>query len=36
MGFLKALSDLDFALSDDADKFFDNLPPQSELQQMHG
>ena len=36
MGFLKALSDLDFALSDDADKFFDNLPPQSELQQMQG
>lgn len=33
MGFLKALSDLDFALSEDASKYFDNLPSPAELTQ---
>jgi hypothetical protein len=31
MGFLKALSDLDFLLSENGQKFFDDLPPQATL-----
>jgi hypothetical protein len=36
MGFLKALSDLNFLLSENADLFFDNLPPNDELLKIQG
>ncbi|SDP44804.1 hypothetical protein [Afipia sp. GAS231] len=36
MGFLKALSDLDFLLSENADLFFENLPPQTDLLKFQG
>jgi hypothetical protein len=36
MGFLKALSDLNFLLSENASLFFDNLPPQEELLKIQG
>jgi hypothetical protein len=36
MGFLKALSDLSFLLSENASLFFDNLPPQEELLSIQG
>jgi hypothetical protein len=36
MGFLKALSDMSFLLSENASLFFDNLPPQEELLRIQG
>jgi hypothetical protein len=36
MGFLKALSDIDFLLSENANLFFDNLPPQEDLLKIQG
>ncbi|HEX7555220.1 MAG TPA: PASTA domain-containing protein [Leptolinea sp.] len=36
MGFLKALADMDFLLSENASLFFDNLPPQEVLLNIQG
>jgi hypothetical protein len=36
MGFLKALSDMSFLLSENASLFFDNLPPQEDLLRIQG
>jgi len=36
MGFLKALSDLNLLLSENASLFFDNLPPQADLLKFQG
>jgi hypothetical protein len=36
MGFLKALADLDFLLSENASQFFDDLPPQADLLRFQG